>query len=124
MVSTYAKILYVLAAVAAAAVLLLPFIIRLGHGITDREETVLPDDAQGIPGATVEIVTVVPFDGIQAILQPEFVTAGEAQAWMDPTEQVLGLSIGGEHHAYPISVLSRHEIVNDVVGGQPVAVTW
>ena len=43
---------------------------------------------------------------------------------MDPTEQVLGLSIGGEHHAYPISVLSRHEIVNDVVGGQPVAVTW
>ena len=123
MVSTYAKILYVLAAV-AAVVLLIPFFIRLGHDITEREDTVLPDDAQGIPGATVEMVTVVPFDGIQAILQPEFVSAAEAQAWMDPTEKVLGISIGGEHHAYPISVLSRHEIVNDVVGGQPVAVTW
>ena len=104
--------------------LLIPFFIRLGHDVTEREETVLPDDAQGIPGATVEMVTVVPFDGIQAILQPQFVTAAEAQAWMDPTEKVLGISIGGEHHAYPISVLSRHEIVNDVVGGQPVAVTW
>ena len=123
MVSTYAKILYVLAAV-AVVVLLIPFFIRLGHDITEREETVLPDDAQGIPGATVEMVTVVPFDGIQAILQPQFVSAAEAQAWMDPTEKVLGISIGGEHHAYPISVLSRHEIVNDVVGGQPVAVTW
>ena len=123
MVPTYAKILYVLAAV-FTAILLIPFFMRLGHDVSDREETVLPADAQGIPGATVEMVTVVPFDGIQAILQPQFVTADEAEAWMDPTEQVLGLSIGGEHHAYPISVLSRHEIVNDVVGGQPVAVTW
>lgn len=123
MVPTYAKILYALAAV-AAAVLLLPFFIRLSHDVTESEETVLPGDAQGIPGATVEMVTVVPFDGIQAIIEPVFVTTGEAQAWMDPSEQVLGISIGGEHHAYPISVLSRHEIVNDVVGGQPVAVTW
>ena len=123
MVPTYAKILCVLAAV-AAAVLLIPFFMRLSHDVTDREETILPDDAQGIPGATVEMVTLIPFDGIQAILQPQFVTAAEARAWMDPTEKVLGISIGGEHHAYPISVLSRHEIVNDVVGGQPVAVTW
>ena len=123
MVPTYAKILYLLAAV-FTVILLIPFFMRLGHDVSDREETVLPDDAQGIPGATVEMVTVVPPDGIQAILQPQFVTAGEAEAWMDPTEQVLGISIGGEHHAYPIPVLSRHEIVNDVVGGQPVAVTW
>ena len=123
MVPTYAKILYGLAVV-VTAILLIPFFIRLSHDVSEREETVLPDDAQGIPGATVEMVTVVPFDGIQAILQPQFVTADEAQAWMDPTEQVLGISIGGEHHAYPLPVLSRHEIVNDVVGGQPVAVTW
>ena len=123
MVPTYAKILYGLAAV-VAAILLVPFFIRLSHDVAEREETVLPDDAQSLPGTTVEMVTVVPFDGIQAIIEPVFVTAGEAQAWMDPTEQVLGISIGGEHHAYPISVLSRHEIVNDVVGGKPVAVTW
>ena len=44
--------------------------------------------------------------------------------WMEAGEQVLGLSVNGEHRAYPIPMLSRHEIVNDVVGGVPVAVTW
>ena len=43
---------------------------------------------------------------------------------MRPNEQVLGLSLNGEDRAYPITTLSRHEIVNDVVGGVPVAVTW
>ena len=43
---------------------------------------------------------------------------------MDGDEQVLGLSIDGDSRAYPIKMLSRHEIVNDVVGGKPVAVTW
>ena len=43
---------------------------------------------------------------------------------MDADEQVLRLSINGEHRAYPIRMLSRHEIVNDVAGGVPVAVTW
>jgi len=37
---------------------------------------------------------------------------------------VIGLSINGDHRAYPINILSTHEIVNDVVGGQLVAVTW
>ena len=37
---------------------------------------------------------------------------------------MLGISIDGEHKAYPVTMLSRHEIVNDVVGGEPVAVTW
>ncbi len=43
---------------------------------------------------------------------------------MTPTELVLGLSIDGDHRAYPLNLLSRHEIVNDTVGGEPVAVTW
>jgi hypothetical protein len=43
---------------------------------------------------------------------------------MDDEEQVLGLSINGEHRAYPIKMLSRHEIVNNVVGDEAVAVTW
>ena len=59
-----------------------------------------------------------------AILDPEFVTAQEASLEYDPEEEVLGVSINGEHRAYPIKLLSRHEIVNDVVGGVPIAVTW
>ena len=43
---------------------------------------------------------------------------------MTDRKVVIGLEIQSEAKAYPINVLSRHEIVNDVVGGKPVAVTW
>ena len=70
------------------------------------------------------IVTVLPRDGIAAISNPSFVSAAEAERWMGRFEQVIGLEIEGEAKAYPINILSRHEIVNDAVGGRPVAVTW
>jgi hypothetical protein len=70
------------------------------------------------------IVTVLPRDGIRAIMDPEFVFAAEAEEWMVSSEQVIGLDINGEVKAYPINILSRHEIVNDVVGGKAVAITW
>lgn len=37
---------------------------------------------------------------------------------------VISLSIKGEARAYPVSILLWHEIVNDEVGGVPVAVTF
>ena len=43
---------------------------------------------------------------------------------MQANERVIGLSIDGDSRAYPLNMLSRHEIVNDTVGGVPVAVTW
>ena len=64
------------------------------------------------------------FDAIPAILDPEFVMVAEADSRMEPMEQVLGLSVNGGHRAYSVRMLSRHEIVNDVVGGVPLAVTW
>ena len=70
------------------------------------------------------LVTLLGFDSIPAILEPDFVTAQVASDWMDSGEQVLGVSINGDHRAYSIPMLSRHEIVNDVVGGVPIAVTW
>ena len=72
----------------------------------------------------LKIVTLLGFDAIEAILNPDFVTAREAEDWMSSDEQVLGLSINGDHRAYSVPMLSRHEIVNDVVGGVPVAITW
>ncbi len=72
----------------------------------------------------LKIVTVIGYDAIPAILDPEFASAEEAEEWMAPQEQVIGLSINGDHRAYPIRMLSGREIANDVVGGKPVAVTW
>ena len=72
----------------------------------------------------LEIVTLLGFDAIRAILEPEFVDAAQADEWLDDDVPVIGVSINGDSRAYTVPMLSVHEIVNDVVGGEPVAVTW
>jgi hypothetical protein len=76
-----------------------------------------------------EIVTLLPPDAIPAVLPDDvpgiMVTAAEAEeVGLDPAVRVLGVSINGEHRAYPIPFLSSHEIVNDEVGGELIAATW
>ena len=68
--------------------------------------------------------TAVVRDGIPAILNPHFVPPEAVPPEFRDTELVMGMSLNGESKAYPIDILSHHEIVNDVVGGVPVAVTW
>jgi len=70
-----------------------------------------------------DIQTILPKDGIQAILDPSFQDAREA-SWLADSDSVVGVSINGEARAYPVPILSDREIVNDTVGGIPIAVTW
>lgn len=65
-----------------------------------------------------------PRDGIPSIDNPRFVTTREAAKWLDPREPVIVLNLGGEARAYPLQILTWHEIVNDTVGGVPVSVTF
>jgi hypothetical protein len=67
--------------------------------------------------------TLLPPDSIRAIDDPQFENVDRIQA-MAPDERVIGIEINGDSRAYPLNILSSHEIVNDVVGGEPVAVTW
>ena len=62
-----------------------------------------------------------PKDGIPAIDTPVFVSVTDADGWLRPTEAVARVEINGDARAYPMQVLTWHEIVNDRVGG--VAVT-
>jgi hypothetical protein len=64
-----------------------------------------------------------PPDGIPAIDRPTFQTADEVR-WLEGDEPVLSLTVEGESRAYPLQVMTWHEIVNDTVGGVPVAVTY
>lgn len=64
-----------------------------------------------------------PKDGIPSIDNPQFKPLG-AVTDLAVQEAVIGLSINGDARAYPIRVLMWHEIVNDRVGGVPVAVTY
>jgi len=71
-----------------------------------------------------EIITLLPRDAIPAILEPEFLTAEEAEQEYEEDELVLGIEINGEARAYSIPHLSSREIVNDTVGGRRIAATW
>ena len=61
-------------------------------------------------------------DGIPSVDDPSFRPIAEADLADD--EPVVGVVRGGEAKAYPRRILSQHEIVNDVIGGEPVAVTY
>jgi hypothetical protein len=71
-----------------------------------------------------EIRTLLPKDGIPLIDKPEFVTAQAGDKFMKPYELVIGVDIGGDRRAYSVPLLSSYGIVNDVVGGRKIVVTW
>jgi hypothetical protein len=65
-----------------------------------------------------------PMDGIPSIDNPKFVSVQDADKFLQDSELVLGLNVDGDIRAYPLQILVWHEIVNDKVGGVPVAVTY
>ncbi len=74
---------------------------------------------------SADIKTILSVDDIRAIDQPRFITTDKAaKTGFEDKLQVIGVELGGEAHAYPISWLSRVEIVNDRLGGKNIAVTW
>ena len=64
-----------------------------------------------------------PRDAIPPIDNPQFEAVSESDWIQDPEPGVL-IEIEGDARFYPLSVMTRHEIVNDEVGGIPVAVTY
>lgn len=81
--------------------------------------------AEVAPERDLDVVTLLPFDAIPAIDNPGFFPDLEkASMFYKDHELVLGVEIDGDARAYSVPLLSSHEIVNDVVGGKPIAVTW
>ena len=64
-----------------------------------------------------------PPDGTPAIDEPRFQRTGDVH-WVDGAEQVLVVEVAGQARAYPVQVLTQHEIVNDTIAGVPIAVTY
>ena len=62
-------------------------------------------------------------DGIPALTKPKVTRAAEAK-YLKPGDTVIGVTIGRESRAYPLKILEQHEIVNDVVGAEPVLVSY
>lgn len=65
----------------------------------------------------------VAIEGIPAIDSPAVIAGSEA-AYLDPAEQVFGVSIDGEARAYPLRILDWHEMLNDELGGRPLTLSY
>ena len=84
-------------------------------------------DSPALPAPLIDLDELIsggpPPDGIPSIDRPVFLRATSA-SFLKDNEPVLALEVDGEARAYPVQVLIWHEIVNDVVAGIPLAVTY
>jgi hypothetical protein len=65
-----------------------------------------------------------PRDGIPPVDEPKPTSQTEADEWVSEREPVLTVEVGDQVRAYPLQILVWHEIVNDTLGGRPIAVTY
>lgn len=89
----------------------------------------IPELTERLPHQIVPADQIVsggpPPDGIPSIDNPKFVGAVNASAWLsDDYDPVIGFDLNGDVCAYPFQIMVWHEIVNDMVGGVPVAITY
>lgn len=55
--------------------------------------------------------------------QPGWVEIGRADH-VEDNDMVMGVHIGEEFKAYPVRILAYHHLVNDILGGEPLVVTY
>ena len=63
-------------------------------------------------------------DGIPALQYPLFEIISHAEQWLSGRSPVQFVEINGDARAYPLMILTWHEIINDVVGGVPIVITF
>jgi hypothetical protein len=71
-------------------------------------------------------------DALQALVDPPTVAGSDIKRinadqrgkFLVSSDRVIGVSLNGAHRAYPLQVMNCHEIVNDTLGGVPIAVTY
>lgn len=100
-----------LAVLALAGFLVVEEVIRKGRATVSTEE--FKTQRYIIPQPTVSEFAVTP--------------VGEVGDHVGADELVLGITVGGESRAYPLNMLNAEpqtKVLNDVVGGHAVAVTW
>ncbi len=101
------------------ALLTLASAAAVAHLLTRGDAAEVVEDSQPAP---VRQDVVSSHDLILPVYEPEFVPY--AQSNLDPADVVIALSIDGDSRAYPVRILNHREMVNDVVGGVPVVVSW
>jgi hypothetical protein len=78
------------------------------------------------------VVRAMAKDAVRALTEPSLMTPAEIDRRNEeergkllvPEDRVIGVTIGGQSRAYPLRLMRWHEVVNDVVGGEQIAVTY
>ena len=70
-----------------------------------------------------QLIDVLPQDAIPSIDDPTFLAPTDA-GWLADRAPVAAVELDGDARAYPLQIMTQHEIVNDVIAGRPVAVTY
>ncbi len=61
-------------------------------------------------------------NAILPILEPEFLFPGDdGYPSLTSSLRVLGAALEGDSKAYPVNIVARHEVVNDVLASRPIA---
>ena len=80
------------------------------------------------PAAMVDVDEIFgggpPPDGIPPIDDPVFESIDAAAEWLQDTSPVMFVEVDDEVRLYPLAILTWHEIVNDSLAGEPLAVTY
>ena len=84
--------------------------------------------------ASASVYAAPPKFNPRVVIQREFpaitnrsnIGALEADEVLDDAELVIGVTVNGKSRAYPINMLNgpTREIINDELGGRPIAATW
>lgn len=121
-------------AVAAIAISLMTAWIVIGP-LSGRPSAKTPDSDFVLDQATVPhdlVVRAMARDGVRVLSEPPAMSPAEVDRWNEeergkllvPDDRVIGVVFGGEARAYSLRLMRWHEVVNDVVGGEPIAVTY
>lgn len=71
-----------------------------------------------------EFTALMQPDGIPPIDEPKFFSIKEAKEVYFEHEPVIAIEANGKAKAYPLSILMFHEIVNDKIGDEYLAITY
>ena len=69
------------------------------------------------------IVAVLAADGIPAIDVPTCLPVSGV-GFLEDDAPVVAIEINGDARAYPLEILTWHELVNDTVGGEPITISY
>jgi hypothetical protein len=78
------------------------------------------------------VVQAMTRDGVRVLSEPPTMAPSEVDRRNEEErgkllvsdDRVIGVAVGGEARAYPLRLMRWHEVVNDVIGGEPIAVTY